>query len=464
MRQSCNVNVSAVTADPLLDRAVATAVWRLVPFLLLLYVLAFLDRVNVGFAKVAMMADTGLSGAAYALGAGLFFVGYAVFEVPSNLILHRVGARRWLSRIMVSWGLVSAAMMFATTKPAFYALRLLLGVAEAGFFPGVILYLTYWFPAHERGRIMGMFYFGAPLAFIVGGPVSGLLMELNGALGLRGWQWMFLVEGLLAVIVGVWAFYYLTDRPSDASWLAVDEKQALHHAIAAEEAAKAVRGSHRLADLLKDRSVAFFCLIYFLIQVSVYGVVFALPSQVERLLQKKAGWEVGVVTAIPWLCALAAAYAVPRLARRTGRRRTAVTVLLLSACGLSLAGQPYPVLALAALCLGAAGFISVQPVFWTFPTDRLAGVASAGGIALINSIGNLGGFVAPTVREYAERHFASSSAGLWVLAGATLLAAVMMSFLQENPAAKPTWGLTAAAGKTGIPMSLLAFQIRLAGY
>jgi MFS family permease len=344
-----------------------------------------------------------------------------------------VGARRWLSRIMVSWGLISAAMMFATNERIFYALRLLLGAAEAGFFPGVILYLTYWFPAPERGRIMGMFYFGAPLAFIIGGPISGLLMELNGALGLRGWQWMFLVEGMLAVIVGVWAFYYLTDRPVDAPWLAADQKRALHNAIAAEEAAKEATGSHRLADLLKDRWVLFYCLIYFLIQVSVYGVVFALPSQVERLLGKKAGWEVGVVTAIPWLCALLAAYAVPRFARCAGRRRTAVTVLLFSGCGLSLAGQPHPVLALAALCLGAAGFISVQPVFWTFPTERLAGIASAGGIALINSIGNLGGFVAPNVREHAERYFASPSAGLWVLAGVTVLAAVMMSFLQERP-------------------------------
>lgn len=418
----------------MLDRAIAKASRRLVPFLLLLYLLAFLDRVNVGFAKVAMMADTGLSAAAYAFGAGLFFLGYAVLEVPSNLIMHRVGARRWLSRIMVSWGLISAAMMFAWSESVFYGLRLLLGAAEAGFFPGVILYLTYWFPARERGRIMGMFYFGAPLAFIVGGPVSGLLMELNGVLGLRGWQWMFLVEGLLATILGIWAFYYLNDRPSDASWLPTEEKQALQHAIADEDAAKATTGSHRLVDLVRDRSVLHFCLIYFLIQVSVYGVVFALPSQVERLLGRTAGWQVGVVTAIPWLCALVAAYAVPRLARHTGRRWTAVTVLLLSACGLSQAGQSQPVMALAALCLGAAGFISVQPLFWTFPTDRLTGVAAAGGIALINSVGNLGGFVAPNVREYAEQHFASPSAGLWILAGVTVLAAVMMARLRDGRA------------------------------
>lgn len=421
-----------------LASALVKATRRLVPFLLLLYVLAFLDRVNVGFAKVAMMADTGLSAAAYAFGAGLFFIGYALLEVPSNLILHRVGARRWLARIMVTWGLISAGMMYAWSETAFYIMRLLLGAAEAGFFPGVILYLTYWFPAAQRGRILGMFYFGAPLAFIFGGPVSGWLMELNGWLGLRGWQWMFLIEGLLASIVGVWAYFYLTDRPADAKWLSSAERQALQAAMDAEEAEKAATGgSHRVRDLLADTRVLHFCLIYFLIQISVYGVVFALPSQVERLLGQSAGLKVGLVTAIPWVCALRAAYAVPRLLCGSRRKPGAVTVLLIAAVGLAVAGQPQAGVALAALSVAAAGFISVQPVFWTFPTERLSGVAAAGGIALINSIGNLGGFCAPPLREWAERHFGSNSAGLWVLAGSACLAAIAMSLLNTRPASAP---------------------------
>lgn len=418
-----------------LDSALKKATRRLVPFLLLLYVLAFLDRVNVGFAKVAMMADTGLSAAAYAFGAGLFFVGYALLEVPSNLILHRVGARRWLARIMVTWGVISAAMMHAWSDTVFYVMRLLLGAAEAGFFPGVILYLTYWFPAAQRGRILGMFYFGAPLAFIFGGPVSGWLMEMNGWLGLRGWQWMFLIEGLLASIVGVWAYFYLTDRPAQAAWLPPEERQALQMAMDAEEAEKAASGPHRVGDLLRSPGVLHLCLIYFLIQISVYGVIFALPSQVERLLGKSAGLTVGLVTAIPWVCALCAAYAVPRVVRGQRRKKGAVCVLLVAAIGLALAGQQEAVVALAALSVAAAGFISVQPVFWTFPTERFSGAAAAGGIALINSIGNLGGFCAPSLREWAERTFESNSAGLWMLAASTCLAAVAMSLLRTRPAA-----------------------------
>ena len=417
-----------------LDLAITKAKRRLVPFLLLLYVLAFLDRVNVGFAKVAMMADTGLSAAAYAFGAGLFFAGYALLEVPSNLLLHRVGARRWLARIMVSWGIISAGMMFAWSEPVFYLMRILLGAAEAGFFPGVILYLTYWFPASERGRVMGLFYFGGPLAFIFGGPASGLLLELNGEFGLRGWQWMFLVEGLLASLVGVWTYFYLTDRPSGAEWLTPEERQTLQNTMDAEESARASSGSHRLSDLLKDRGVLHLCLIYFLIQVSVYGVVFALPSQVEKLLGKAAGLEVGLVTAIPWICALIAAYLIPKLA--LGRRRQ-VGFLVLVACalGLSLATHDWPVVALIGLCAAAAGFISVQPVFWTFPTERLAGAAAAGGIALINSIGNLGGFVAPSLREWVERVTGSTDFGLIVLMGVTFLAALAMARLPDKPKA-----------------------------
>ena len=208
---------------------------RLLPFLLLMYVLAFLDRANVGFAKKAFQLDTGISDAAFAFGASIFFLGYALLEIPSNLIMHRVGARVWMCRIMVTWGLISAAMVFAHDETTFYVLRVLLGAAEAGFFPGVILYLTYWYPSHARARATGLFYFGAPLAFIFGSPLSGLLLDLHGTSGLQGWQWLFLVEGLLASLVGIWAYWYLDNRPGDAKWLSKAEKRELNDALAAEE-------------------------------------------------------------------------------------------------------------------------------------------------------------------------------------------------------------------------------------
>ena len=427
----------APDAAPILDSAFRLTRRRLVPFLLLMYVLSFLDRANIGFAKQAFQASAGVSDAAYALGAGLFFVTYALFEVPSNLIMHRVGARIWMARIMVTWGLVSGAMMFATGEMSFYGLRLLLGAAEAGFFPGVILYLTYWFPARSRGQIMGLFYFGAPLAFIFGSPLSGLLLDLDGMGGLHGWQWMFLIEGLLASVVGVWAFFYLDDKPADARWLPPAEKQALSVAIAQEEQVKVSHGPSALGTVLAHPRVMHFVAIYFLIQMSVYGVIFYLPTQVGALLGKKVGLEVGLVTAIPWLCALAAAFALPRLADREGNHRTlAAATLAVSGLGIAVSAGSGPAVALVALCFAAAGFIAVQPLFWTFPTGYLGGVAAAGGIALINALGALGGFVAPNVKAWADLRFGSPRAGLYVLACTTLVgAALILALRRSMPAA-----------------------------
>ena len=422
-----------------LDSAFRLTRRRLVPFLLLMYILSFLDRANIGFAKQAFQASAGISDAAYALGAGLFFLTYALFEVPSNLVMHRVGARVWMARIMVTWGLVSAAMVFASGELSFYALRLLLGAAEAGFFPGVILYLTYWFPARSRGQVLGLFYFGAPLAFIFGSPLSGLLLELDGAGGLHGWQWMFLVEGLLASAVGIWAFFYLDDKPAAARWLPSAEKQALSAAIIQEEQAKSAHGPSALGTVLASPRVLHFVAIYFLIQMSVYGVIFYLPTQVGALLGKKVGLEVGLVTTVPWLCALAAAFVLPRLADRGGNHRTlAALTLAVSAFGIAVSAGAGPAVALVALCFAAAGFIAVQPLFWTFPTGYLGGVAAAGGIALINALGALGGFVAPNVKAWADLGFGSPRAGLYVLACTTLIgAALILALRRSAPAAAP---------------------------
>lgn len=400
--------------------------WRLLPFLLLMYIMAFLDRANVGFAKQAFQADTGISDAAFAFGAGVFFAGYALLEVPSNLIMHRVGAKLWMCRIMVTWGLVSAAMMFAHDVTTFYVLRFLLGVAEAGFFPGVILYLTYWFPGAARGKAMGFFYFGAPLAFIFGSPLSGLLLELDGLMGAHGWQWLFAVEGLLASAVGVWAYFYLDNRPKDAKWLTPAERQQLQAVLDAEDSQKQAHGS--LLKVLCQPAVLYLCAIYLLIQASVYGVVFYLPTQVAGLLGTKVGLLVGVVSALPWLCALYAAWKIPGLADRTGRRRT-VAALTLVVSGLGIAASvtfSSPVLGILALCFAASGFIAVQPVFWTFPGSFLAGSAAAGAIALINSFGALGGFIAPILKNWAEGFFQSPAAGLYLLAFTTFIAAALV--------------------------------------
>jgi MFS family permease len=415
---------------------------RLLPFLLLMYVLAFLDRANIGFAQKALQHDTGLSNAAFAFGAGVFFIGYALFEVPSNLLLHRVGARVWMCRIMVTWGLVSASMCFAHTPTAFYTLRFLLGVAEAGFFPGVIYYLTHWFPQSARARAVGVFYFGAPLAFIFGSPLSGALLELHGAAGLAGWQWLFLIEGGMATAVGVWAFWYLDNRPEDARWLDHTQRVTLRAALDANARDAAAHGPRNTLAALLDRRVLALSGIYLLIQMSVYGVIFYLPQQVAALLGTTVGVRVGLVAALPWLCALVVTWIVPRRADRCGgHRRWAVALLVLAGLGIGVSGLAHsPLLGLAALCCAASGFIAAQPLFWTFPTRYLTGAAAAGAIALINSLGGLGGFIAPSLRTAAEHTFASTSAGLLVLGAASLLAALLIGMLfrrDSSMAAEP---------------------------
>ena len=401
---------------------------RLLPFLLLMYVISFLDRTNVSFAQQEFEADFGISAAAYAFGAGLFFVGYAVFEVPSNLLLHRVGARWWLARIMVSWGLVSAAFMFVQGPICFYVLRFLLGVAEAGFFPGVILYLTYWIPARHLSRARGYFYMGIAIAGIVGNPLSGGLLELDGVLGLRGIQWMFLVEGLLAVVVGVWSYFYLTDRPRDAQWLADDERDALARTVDAEDAEKSSgHGPQKVWAALGSWRVWYFALIYFCIQIAVYGVTFFLPTQVTAITGQKLGFAASLVTAIPWVFALLSVAYFPGLADRTRRHQLiGVCLLTATAVGIFASGalSGSPVLAIAGLSLAAMGFVAMQPIFWTLPTEYMTGYAAAAGIGLINSIGNLGGFLAPNMRDHFKENV-GGNAGLYSLAVAALVGAVL---------------------------------------
>lgn len=412
---------------PLLATAVRKAARRLVPLLLILYILAFLDRVNIGYAKQAFLRDTGLGEKAYAFGAGVFFVAYALLEIPSNLVLCRVGARAWIGTTMIAWGLISAATMFAWSGPAFCTLRFLLGAAEAGFFPGMIWYMGSWFPACARGRIFGMFYFGAPLAQIVGGPLSGLLLDMNGHGALRGWQWMFLVEGALAVAVGAWACASMPGSMADASWLSPAERGALQAELDNEERARDRGAPCGLRSSILRGPVLRLGIVYALIQMSFYGVAFYLPSQVSRLLGRDIGFIVGFVSAVPWICALVAAYCVPLVAARTGRASaTACASLAVGALGIAFSSSLHPGLGLAGLCLAAAGLIGAQPIFWTLPAGAFSGSAAATGIALINSLGAVGGFLAPNLKVLAEGVSGSPLAGSLILSGATVLAAILI--------------------------------------
>lgn len=422
-----------VNADELLSQSIAQARKRLLPFLLLMYVVSVLDRTNVAFAKQALQSSRGVSEAAYALGAGLFFLTYALFEVPSNLLMYKFGARIWLSRIMVAWGLISAATMFVAGDKSFYCLRLLLGAAEAGFFPGVILYLTYWFPNKARGQVLGVFYFGAPLSFILGSPLSGFLMGMRPALGLQGWQWMFLIEGLFAVAVGVAAFLFLKDRPATAPWLSDAEKHQLLKTLSSEEVERRARGLSSPVELLMSPRILYFSVTYFLIQAGVYGVIFYLPTEVASILGQKVGLEVGLVSAIPWIFAIIATFWLSRVADRYSSHRLLASLgLVASGCAILAVPLSEAGIALLALCVAASGYIAVQPLFWTFPTGYLSGASAAAGIAMINSFGNIGGFVAPNIKVAAETQFKSSLAGPVALASITFLGALLVAFMRNR--------------------------------
>jgi len=401
---------------------------RLLPYMFICYSIAYLDRVNVGFAALEMNRDIGLSDAAYAFGAGLFFWGYAVLEVPSNLILARVGARVWIARIMIIWGVVSSAMMFVSGPWSFAAFRLALGVAEAGFFPGMILYLTYWFPAAERARAVAFFMTATALTGVIGGPLSGLLMELDGAFGLRGWQWLFLIEGVPAVIFGVVTLFYLTDRPEQATWLEPTEREWLCARLAAERTDHSV--DHSFATALRSPVLWLFCAIYFSNNIGFYGLTFWLP----KIIQNFSGFgtlATTMVTAVPYACAVVAMVLVARHSDLTRERRFHVAVVsAIGSLGLFLASQAgTPTQSFLAICLTACGIWSVMAPFWALVTGTLSNTAAAGGIAFINALGNLGGFFGPSIIGLVHARTGSFQSALAVLAIAPLALAVLVSFV-----------------------------------
>ncbi|WP_405475741.1 MFS transporter [Streptomyces sp. NBC_00009] len=390
---------------------------RIVPFLILCYVVSYLDRVNVGFAKLQMSQDLGFSEAAYGLGAGLFFIGYFLFEVPSNLMLQKVGARTWIARIMISWGVVSALFVFVNNEATFYVLRFLLGAAEAGFYPGVILYCTYWFPSARRARVIALFMSAIPVAGIFGNPLSGWIMDVfEGTGGWNGWQWLFLIEALPAIAVGVMTLFYLDNSVRDAKWLSDDDKSVIERALAQDTQHHSKHG--KTWDAFRDPKVWLMCLIYFFFVMGQYALTFWMPTFVEST-GVTGGFAIGALSAVPYLAALVAMNLFGRSAdKRRERRWHLVFPSLMGAVGFSLAASwtGSTALSLLALSIAAAGVLTCAPLFWSLPTAFLSGTAAAAGLAVINSVGNLAGFVSPYMIGSIKDATDSTAIPMYVLA------------------------------------------------
>ena len=419
----------AVPADagvPSVDATFRRAAWRFMPLLFVCYVVAYLDRVNVGFAKLQMLNDLHFSEAVYGLGAGLFFVGYFFFEVPSNLLLHRLGARRWIARIMITWAALSLATAWVNSPLMFYVVRFFLGVAEAGFFPGMILYLTYWFPSYRRGRMVAVLMAGNPVSGMVGGPLSGAIMHaFAGTLGHAGWQWLFIIEAMPAIVLGVVVYFFLDDRVANATWLSDEEKAHIAREIS-EDAAVRTHGSVKA--VFASPRVYLLCLILFGIIMGSYAIGFWQPT-IIRNSGVRDPLMVGSLTVIPYTCALISMLLVGRSADRLRERRWHVSgPALIAAAGFCLCAfsgdQLFP--AMVGLTLATAGVISALPMFWALPTSFLGGTGAAAGIALINSTGNLAGFVSPAVIGWLKMETHTLSSGLYLVAGTLTLSALLI--------------------------------------
>jgi ACS family tartrate transporter-like MFS transporter len=413
-------------------RALRKVTLRIVPFVMLLYFIAFIDRVNIGFAALTMNKDLGFSPTVFGVGAGIFFLGYFLFEVPSNLVLYKVGARIWIARVMITWGLISGAMAFVQGPNSFYAVRFLLGAAEAGFFPGIILYLSYWFPARQRAAVTAIFMAAAPLSTVLGSPVSGALLEMHGLLGLSGWQWMFIVEAVPALILGVMVLFYMTDRPEKAKWLRDDERNWLVTTMNAEAAKKAGTASHSVWRGLADPRVIALSLVYFGTSAGLYTLGIWAPQIIKEF--GLSSLQVGFLNALPGIVAIVAMVVWARHSDRSSERTWHVVgACLLASLGLVLAGFAGSVLAvLLALTLVNIGISSAKPPLWSMPTLFLSGSAAAAGIATINSIGNLGGFVGPAMIGWIKDLTGSFQGGLFFVAGLLVLSAVLTLVLARS--------------------------------
>ncbi|HEV3062211.1 MAG TPA: MFS transporter [Vicinamibacterales bacterium] len=413
-----------------LAAALTIARRRLIPLLFLLYVVAYLDRINVGFAALQMNRALGLSATAYGLGAGMFFISYVLFEVPSNVILARVGARVWIARIMITWGLVSSAMMFVRSAQAFFVLRFLLGAAEAGFFPGIIFYLTRWFPSRERARTVAAFMTATLIAGVIGGPMSGALLALDGRGGLGGWQWLFLLEGVPAVVLGVVVLRVLTERPQEAGWLTEAQRAALVRCLDSDVGPR----EYDTRAALRNRRTWLLAGVYFTIPVTLYGIGFWLPQMVKLSSPGAGDFEVGVLAAIPYAAGATAMVAVGRRSDRLNERRWHVLVpALVSAAGLALLPLGTGVVwTIATLSIAMSGLASMFGPFWALTTASMRGVGAAAAIALVNSLGNTGGFVGPYLLGAINDATRSFAPGFYAIAAILTLGAVAVLFVAEE--------------------------------
>ncbi|MBX8619452.1 MFS transporter [Pseudomonas cichorii] len=428
-------NLQSPSDPAVLARAAAKVKRHVLPLFVVMFIVNYIDRVNIGFVRSHLETDLGIGAAAYGLGAGLFFVGYALFEVPSNMLLQRYGARVWLTRIMFTWGAAAMAMAFVRGETSFYVLRFILGAAEAGFFPGIIYYFTQWLPSSERGKTMAVFLSGSAIASVISGPVSGALLHITG-LGLHGWQWMFLIEGFASVLLCGFVWFWLQSHPSEAKWLSEEEKSVLIAAIAQEqrerEAVQVARPS--MLRLLADRQIALFCFIYFSIALTIYGATFWLPSMIKKM-GNLGDFQVGLFNSVPWIISIVAMYGFAAMASKWKFQQAWVALtLVIASFGMFMSTTGGPVFAFVAICFAAIGFKAASALFWPIPQSYLDARIAAAVIALINSIGNLGGFVAPTTFGILEQTTGSIEGGLYGLAATSLLAAVVIFFARTTPA------------------------------
>jgi ACS family tartrate transporter-like MFS transporter len=415
--------------------------WRLTPLMVFLYIVSYLDRVNVGFAALTMNKDIGLSPYMYGLGAGIFFWGYFLFEIPSNLIMAKVGARIWIARILFTWGLVAVAMAWVQGPKSFLTMRFILGVAEAGFFPGVILYWTYWFPARYRARIISRFMLAIPLSFGVGGPIStGIMQLLNGAWGFKGWQWLFIMEGLPALVLPIVVLFVLPDKPKDARWLSEAEKNWLEHELEADREQIAVKKTeHSVWRSLTSPMVWVMCIIYFARTGSNYGLGLFMPQiiKAQGYTNMQTGWIMLVPYVIGCIAMLAFGWSSDR---RKERKWHLIIAFVLITGGLWGAGLLGPTTAsLVVLCVATIGINGSNPPFWPLPSAYLKGSAAAAGIALVNSVGNLGGFVGPYMLGWAKQFSTNFSSGLYMLGSLGVIGGLFtLFFIKSQPAAGAT--------------------------
>jgi ACS family tartrate transporter-like MFS transporter len=431
-------DIEIAMQEGLAGQTIAKVTRRLIPLAMVLFIINYLDRVNISFAALQMNKDLGFSPSVYGLGAGIFFLGYFLFELPSNLILHRVGARRWIARIMVTWGIVATAMAWVSSPTSFYVMRFLLGVAEAGFFPGIILYFTYWFPGAERARAVALFMTATAIANVIGAPLSVSLLGLNGLFGLKGWQVLFLVEGLPAVALGLWVLGRMTDKPEQAAWLTEEQKRWLAGVLAEERAAKEAAGFASLRQGLTNPRVLLITALCFCLIVGNFGLVFWMP-QIIKAYGGLSNGAVGGLTAIPYLLAIFAMVWWGRHSDRTGERRWhSAAAAALAAVGLVCTGAAsVPAVQFAGLCVATVGIWSMFGVFWALPADFLTGVAAAAGIALINSFGTLGAFVGNVLIGVVRERTGSFKWSLLMLA-AFMLAAALLSVLLGTGKSQPS--------------------------